>query len=385
MLKSKTARLILEDGNTFDGFSFGAERSVSGEVVFSTAMTGYPESLTDPSYEGQILVLTYPLIGNYGIPDTKATDPETGLPLYMESEDIHVKGVVVTDYSFEYSHWNAIESLGQWLKEHNVPGIFGVDTRQVAKTIREKGVMPGKLMQEADFGTEDSMPFETPGSKNVVAEVSCATVKEYGPLNEAGKKDDAAHKRTVVMVDCGAKYNIIRSLLARKGTKVVQVPWDYDFTDMEYDGLMLTNGPGDPEQCGATVENIKKSMTKHPDRPIFGICLGNQLLSLAAGASTYKLKYGHRSHNQPAIEAGTNRAVITSQNHGYAVDGSQLDPQNWVPYYTNLNDDTIEGIRHVSKPYCSVQFHPEATSGPVDTSYLFDQFIERIDRYIKNK
>lgn len=384
MLKSNTAHLILEDGTQFDGFSFGAERSVSGEVVFSTAMSGYPESLTDPSYEGQILVMTYPLIGNYGVPDDKAINPETGLPLFVESDRVHIKGLVITDYSFEYSHWNAVKSLSDWLKENDVPGIFGVDTRQITKIIRERGVMLGKLVQGENFEqTAKNLEFHNPNKENLVAKVSCTEVTEYGPLNADHKKDDSSYKRTIVLIDCGAKNNIIRSLLDRPGTKVIRVPWDYDFTDMAYDGLMLTNGPGDPALCGAAIENIKKSMDKHPDRPIFGICLGNQLLSWAAGATTYKMKYGHRSHNQPALEVGTNHAVITSQNHGYAVDPSNLDPKEWVPYYTNLNDGTIEGIKHVSKPFCSVQFHPEATSGPVDTSFLFDQFIERVDQYKK--
>lgn len=384
MLKSNTAHLILEDGTQFDGFSFGAERSVSGEVVFSTAMSGYPESLTDPSYEGQILVMTYPLIGNYGVPDDKAVNPETGLPMFVESDRVHIKGLVITDYSFEYSHWNAVKSLSDWLKENDVPGIFGVDTRQITKIIRERGVMLGKLVQGENFEeTAQNLEFHNPNKENLVAKVSCTEVTEYGPLNAEHKKDDSSYKRTIVLIDCGAKNNIIRSLLDRPGTKVIRVPWDYDFTDMAYDGLMLTNGPGDPALCGAAIENIKKSMEKHPDRPIFGICLGNQLLSWAAGATTYKMKYGHRSHNQPALEVGTNHAVITSQNHGYAVDPSNLDPNEWVPYYTNLNDGTIEGIKHVSKPFCSVQFHPEATSGPVDTSFLFDQFIERVDQYKK--
>lgn len=372
MLKSKTARLILEDGTQFDGFSFGAEKSVSGEVVFSTAMTGYPESLTDPSYSGQILVITYPLIGNYGVPDDKKADPLTGLPLHAESDKIHIKGLVISDYSFQYSHWNAVKSLSEWLQEQGVPGIFGVDTREITKIIRERGVMLGKLLTaETDYDkAAASMEFVNPNKENLVAKVSCTEVHKYGP--------DTA-KRKIVLVDCGAKFNIIRSLIKRDA-QVIRVPWDYDFSTLDYDGLMLSNGPGDPELCGATIANIKKSMEVHPERPIFGICLGNQLLSWAAGAKTYKLKYGHRSHNQPALEVGTNNAVITSQNHGYAVDPAGLE-SGWEPYFINLNDNTIEGIKHASKPYCSVQFHPEATSGPVDTSYLFDQFMDKIDQY----
>lgn len=369
MLNSKTARLILEDGTQFDGFSFGAEQSVSGEVVFSTAMTGYPESLTDPSYSGQILVITYPLIGNYGVPDTTAVDPATGLPKFFESDRVHIKGLVISDYSFQYSHWNAVKSLSDWLRENGVPGIFGVDTRQITKIIRERGVMLGKLNVE---GQPEATEFHNPNKENLVEKVSCRDIITY---------THPAAKRTIVLVDCGCKYNIIRCLYNREAT-VVRVPWDYDFSTLDYDGVMLSNGPGDPALCGVTIANIKKAMETKPNRPIFGICLGNQLLSWAAGATTYKLKYGHRSHNQPALEVGTNRAVITSQNHGYAVDPAGLG-EGWEPYFINLNDNTIEGIKHRSLPFFSVQFHPEAASGPVDTEYLFDQFIDLIDQYKK--
>lgn len=355
----KIANLTLENGSTFQGFSFGARQSVSGEIVFNTAMTGYVESLTDPSYSGQILVITYPLIGNYGVPSSE-TDPLTGIMKFFESEKIHIKGLVISDYAFEYSHWNAVKSLDEWLKEHNVPGIYGVDTRAITKLIREKGVMLGKLVPE---GTDEPLKFHDQNSENLVAYVSTDKIESYG---------DGEHK--VVLVDCGCKNNIIRCLLKRD-TTVIRVPWDYDFTQIDYDGVMLSNGPGDPQMCVATVENIKKAM--NIGKPIFGICLGNQLLSIAAGAKTYKLKYGHRSHNQPALEVDTNRAVITSQNHGFAVDNDTLSSE-WKPYFINLNDNTSEGIHHKSKPFFSVQFHPEATGGPVDTEFLFDKFIENI-------
>lgn len=361
MSDKKSARLILEDGTVFKGFSFGAETSVSGEVVFNTAMTGYPESLTDPSYRGQILVITYPLVGNYGVP---ATTFENGLLKYFESDRIHVKGLVISDYSWEYSHWNAVESLAEWLRANDVPGIYGVDTRQITKIIREKGVMLGKLTVE---GTPAPKAFVDPNLTNLVAEVSTRQVETYGdgPLK-------------IVLVDCGCKYNIIRSLIAR-GATVTRVPWDYDFTTLDYDGVMLSNGPGDPQQCGITIAHIKKAMEL--GKPIFGICLGNQLLSIAAGGTTFKLKYGHRSHNQPALMVGTDRAVITSQNHGYAVNTDTLE-SDWEPYFINLNDGTSEGIRHKSKPFFSVQFHPEASSGPVDTEFLFDDFIRAIENHL---
>lgn len=357
----KSACLALENGETFKGYSFGAAQAVSGEIVFNTAMTGYTESLTDPSYSGQILVITYPLIGNYGIPSDEK-DSATGLPNFFESDKIHIKGLIISDYSFEHSHWNAVKSLDAWLKEYDIPGIYGVDTREITKIIREKGVMLGKVTPE---GCETPAEFHDQNSENLVAKVSTDKVETYG---------DGSRK--IVLVDCGCKNNIIRCLLKRDAT-VTRVPWDYDFTTLDYDGVMLSNGPGDPQMCGATVENIKKAM--QIGKPIFGICLGNQLLSMAAGATTYKLKYGHRSHNQPALEVGTARAVITSQNHGFAVDTASLN-QDWEPYFINLNDNTSEGIRHKSKPFFSVQFHPEATGGPVDTEYLFDNFVENIDR-----
>lgn len=357
MIMTKKTSLVLENGNIFDGYAFGAEKSTAGEVVFNTAMTGYPESLTDPSYKGQILVLTYPLVGNYGVPhQTKEDD----MLAFFESHKIHIKGLVLSDYSFEYSHWNAIESLSEWLKENDIPGVYGIDTRAITKIIRENGVMLGCMHHEVD---SEAPAFEDPNKSNLVAEVSCREVETYG---DGGT--------TVVLVDCGCKYNIIRCLLQR-GMKVVRVPWDYDFNRIPCDGIMLSNGPGDPSQCQTTIANICKAI--EGDKPIFGICLGNQLLSIAAGASTFKLKYGHRSHNQPVLEVGTNKALISSQNHGYAVDTTTLGAE-WEPYFINLNDGTSEGIRHKSKPFFSVQFHPEASSGPVDSEFLFDNFIENI-------
>ena len=356
MQNLKKAQLVLEDGTIFEGTSFGYEQSVSGEVVFYTAMTGYPESLTDPSYKGQILVPTYPMIGNYGVPvDTRQDD----LPAFFESDKIHCTALIISDYSFEYSHWNSQKSLGQWLKDQKVPGLFGIDTRALTKKLREHGAMLGKIV----FAGQD-VGFYDPNKENIVAQVSTSEVKEYG----SGKYE-------VVLVDCGVKYNIIRCLLKR-GVKVKRVPWDYDFASEECDGIFLSNGPGDPAQCEKTIENIRKVLDKNI--PIMGICLGNQLMARAAGAETYKLKYGHRSHNQPVVEPGKNRCYITSQNHGFAIDDKTL-PADWEPLFVNVNDGTNEGIRHKSKPFFSAQFHPEASSGPVDTEYLFDEFIKNIE------
>ena len=353
---NKRARLILEDGAVFQGFSFGGNASVSGEVVFNTAMGGYPESLTDPSYNGQILVLTFPMLGNYGIPSM--APEEGGLSRFLESPKIHIRALVVTDYTHGYSHYNAAISLGEWLKEYNIPAVYGVDTRQITKIIRVRGAMSGKIVVE---GCREPETFDKPLLRNLVKEVSCQETKIYGN-----------GKIKIVLVDCGCKHNIIRCLVER-GAKVISVPWDYDFTTIDYDGLFISNGPGDPLMCQTTVANIRKGIAI--GKPIFGICLGNQLLSLAAGAKTYKMTYGHRSHNQPVIEVGTNRAVITSQNHGYAVDTATLGKE-WEPAYINLNDGTNEGIRHKSKPFFSVQFHPEAAGGPTDTEYLFDKFLD---------
>jgi carbamoyl-phosphate synthase small subunit len=361
MKKTDHIKLILEDGISFSGFTFGFARSVSGEVVFNTAMTGYPESLTDPSYKGQILVLTYPIIGNYGVPDYVREDD---MLKYFESYALHITGLVISDYTEEYSHWNSKKSLGDWLKEYKIPGIYGIDTRALTKILREKGTMLGKIIFR-----DENVEFYDPNKDNLVKKVSIGEKKVYGK-----------GKHRILLVDCGVKYNIIRNLLKRN-TTVTLVPWDYDFTKEEYDGLFISNGPGDPKECKDTIRHLRQALAS--DIPIYGICLGNQLLALAAGADTYKLKYGHRSHNQPVLLKDSNKAYITSQNHGFAINSETL-PSDWEPLFTNLNDNTNEGMRHISKPFFSTQFHPEASSGPTDTEFLFDQFIEMIEKYKKS-
>ena len=356
----KKAMLRLSDGTTFEGYSFGADVSVSGEVVFNTAMVGYPESLTDPSYAGQLMTLTFPLVGNYGVPEL--TFRSDGLATYMESERIYARAIICCEYSGKFSHWNAHETLAQWLKREGVPGITGVDTRALAMLLREHGVMMGSIEIEGCEHAEQSRYEDV----NFVAQVSCKEVMRY---NVGGAKK-------VVLVDCGVKHNIIRCLIDR-GLEVVRVPWDYEFGQIDADGLFLSNGPGNPENCMPLVHHIRNYM--QTGKPIFGICMGNQLLGKAAGAAIYKLPYGHRSHNQPVRLVGENRCFITSQNHGYALDADTL-PEGWMPLFENMNDGSNEGIRHVSKPWFSVQFHPEACSGPVDTEFLFDDFVKLLNQ-----
>ena len=349
-------------------------------------MVGYPESLTDPSYEGQILCVSYPIVGNYGIP--AMTRDEWGVCIGFESEKIHVKGLVISDYSGKFSHYDAVKSLGQWLREEKVPAICGIDTRHLTQILRDNGTLAASIVSTSSGEVPSptaSLRFAPPISDgslplsrgwrrscegtspeetgNLAAIVSCKEQILYGK-----------GARRVVLVDCGVKHQILHCLLSR-GIEVLRVPWDTDVNDIDADGIMISNGPGDPSACIPAIESVRKAMKG--SRPIFGICLGNQIMSIAAGASTYKMKYGHRSHNQPVRMCGTDRCFITSQNHGYAVDTATLN-EDWEPWFVNLNDGTSEGIRHRSKPFFSAQFHPEASSGPTDTEFLFDEFISAL-------
>lgn len=354
-----TATLILKDGTRFTGESFGADIASAGEVVFNTGMMGYPESFSDPSYTGQIITLTYPLVGNYGVgADGKDKD---GIEKRFESGKVRIKGLIVSEYSENYSHWDAKKSLGKWLKENNIPAISGIDTRALTQKIREHGTILGKIIHEKS----KDIAFYNPDLDNLVAQASIKKPKTY----KKGKK-------TIICIDCGMKNNIIRNFLSRDIT-VIRVPWNYDFiaTKLKFDGIFMSNGPGDPAMLTALHEIIKKAFALK--KPIFGICLGTQIMALASGAKTYKLKFGHRSQNQPCIDEETGRCYITSQNHGFAIDEKTLKP-GWKVWLRNANDKTVEGIKHKTLPFFSCQFHPESTPGPTDTVHFFDQFVEML-------
>ena len=347
------------------GYSFGALKPMAGETVFTTGMVGYPEALTDPSFAGQILVLTAAMIGNYGVPpDTK---DEYGLPLYFESDKIHVSGLIVADYSEIFSHWNAVKSLGQWLTEQGIPALYGIDTRRVTKKLREKGSVLGKI----EFEGMSTIPFMDPNTRNLVADVSRKDVRTYG---------EGCSPR-IIAYDCGIKLNIIRFFVTQQKVCLIVVPFDYNLATnpsrIQYDGIFISNGPGDPMMCAATIESLKYALVQEPPKPIFGICLGNQLLALACGAKTYKMKYGNRGMNQPCIDMRSTKCYITAQNHGYAVDATSLPP-DWKTLFLNANDLSNEGIVHTSKPFFSCQFHPEACGGPTDTGHLFANFVDMV-------
>jgi len=348
--------LELEDGSRFEGHIFGSEKNSDGEVVFNTGMVGYVESLTDPSYRGQILAFTYPLIGNYGVPDfQKGNDG-------FESDEIQVRGVVVANYIEAYSHYEAETSLGDWLKSQGIVGITDIDTRRLTKILREKGTMLGRIVLDDDL---EKFNVADPNATHLVAEVSTNE-----PIKHEGQ-DKGAH---VVVVDCGVKRSIVNELVSR-GCTVTVIPHDGNFHSIDCDGIMLSNGPGDPEMCQTAIKNLKTVLERDRPIPVAGICLGSQLMALAAGGTTFKLPYGHRSQNQPCREVGTEKCVITSQNHGYAVDKDSM-PEGWEVWYENLNDGTVEGIRHSTRPFFAVQFHPEASPGPTDSVAFFDRFVE---------
>ena len=342
-------KLILSDGTTYEGKSFGASLSHSGEVVFATGMTGYPQAFTDPSFAGQLLIMTYPIIGNYGVPTSDL----------WESDKLQINGLIVSDYIDTPSHFQSKMTLSSWLKKAKVPALEIKDTRALTQHLRAKGVMLGKIIIDKDI------PQYDPNEINLVAQVSTKKIIKEGK----GEK-------TIVIIDCGAKRNISRCFLKR-GVKTITVPWDYNPFEnkLNFDALFISNGPGDPKMADKTIQTIKKALAKK--MPTLGICLGNQLLALAAGGDTYKLKYGHRSQNQPCLLYESDRCYITTQNHGFAI---KKVPEDFDPWFINANDKTIEGIKHKKYPFMSVQFHPEAMPGPMDTEWIFDYFLERVKK-----
>ena len=362
-VRTMPAKLLLDDGTEMQGCGFGAAKPVRGEVVFNTAMAGYVETLTDPSYCGQILVLTYPLIGNYGVPSRRTGS----MDLPYESKRIQVQALVVQNYVDGYSHHAASRSLHDWLVEEGVPGLTGVDTRALTRRLRERGTMQG-LLYPASLSADQAR--ECSSAVDMREEVF-RRVAPLEPIRYEGGK------LTILLVDAGAKDNIVRSLLSR-GASVIRAPWHADLAILaaHADGILIGNGPGDPKDLVSLVEQIRALLGNYR-KPIFGVCLGNQILALAAGGDTYKLPYGHRGVNQPVQDLLSRRCYITSQNHGYAVRDDSL-PKDWEPWFVNINDGTNEGIRSRHHPYFSVQFHPEASPGPQDTGFLFDDFMRLV-------
>ncbi len=370
--KSKKAVLVLEDGTFFLGKGFGASKETSGEVVFSTSMVGYPEALTDPSYKGQVLTLTYPLVGNYGVPPY---DINFGVPLYFESDHIQVQGLVIHELCHNPYHWASTRTLDKWLSDEGIPGIYGVDTRRLTKKLRAHGVMLG-ILQVYEAGEEPSLDQLLTDAKSIPDPNLTDLVRQVSVKEPVHYKVDGKH--TVVLIDCGVKYGIIRNLLKR-GISVVRVPYDFSAKEvLEYkpSGVFLSNGPGDPKTCVKTIDCIRKLVD---EVPLMGICLGAQILTLAMGGDTYKLKYGHRSQNQPALDLKTNRCYITTQNHGYAIANESIKKTPLDAWFLNPNDKTVEGVKHKTKPVFAVQWHPEASPGPYDTEFLFDTFAKMLE------
>ena len=366
------AKLMLEDGSIFDGIGFGYPSKIAGEVVFNTGMVGYTETLTDPSYRGQILCMTYPLVGNYGVPSFDVKD-EYGLPKFFESDKIQVKALLIHDLSDIASHWSCTRTLDQWLYEEKIPGIYGIDTRELTKKLRVHGVMMGAVVVSKDEIDYSRLKKVLSGAKyeglNFMPEVSTDKPQEYG------EKD----KECIVVLDTGLKYSIIRNIM-RTGYRVVRLPWDVTYDEIKScnpKGVVISNGPGDPKVCTPTIKTAAKLIKE--STPTLGICLGNQILALAGGADTYKLKFGHRGQNKPCVDLRSNMAYVTSQNHGYGIDPKTLAGTGFRVWFSNADDKTVEGIEHSSRPVIAVQFHPEASPGPYDCMFVFDRFKQLID------
>jgi len=372
--------LILEDGLVVEGCGFGYPTTRVGELVFTTGMVGYPEALTDPSFRGQILVLTHPLIGNYGVPSSNIL--EYGIPKFFESERIQVEALVVA-YDTSPSHWTSIMSLHEWLSREGVPGLSGIDTRMLVRRIRERGVM---MAIAAVYDERDDVNVD-----ELVTKLSSSTRYDYRDLvSEVSPKNIIFHEPTeyshsiptIIVVDCGIKYGILRELL-RRGFRVIRIPCYEDPVKYLYEfkasGIVISNGPGNPL--------LLKDVIRHAAGvieygiPTLGICLGHQVLALAAGANVFKLKYGHRGHNKPCLDVERGKCFVTSQNHGYAIDRDSLSNTQFKLWFVNVDDKTTEGLRHTSKPIITTQFHPEASPGPLDSVWVFNLFKRLVERY----
>jgi len=365
------AKLILEDGTVFEGTGFGYPTKIAGEVVFNTGMVGYTETLTDPSYRGQILCLTYPLVGNYGVPSYDIKD-EFGLPKFFESERIQIKGLLVHDLSDVASHWSCTKTLDKWLYDEKVPGIYNIDTRELTKKLREHGVMMGAIVVSENAVDESLMKKVLVSARyeglNFMPEVSTNETQEYGDKN----------KDCIIVIDTGLKYSILRNIM-RTGYRIVRLPWDATYKQMmSYapKGVVISNGPGDPKACLSTIKTASTLIST--STPTLGICLGNQILALACGADTYKLRFGHRGQNKPCVDLHNRQVYMTSQNHGYGIEPKSLDKTGFRVWFSNADDKTVEGIEHRSKPIIAVQFHPEASPGPYDCMFVFERFKEII-------
>jgi carbamoyl-phosphate synthase small subunit len=372
------AKLVLEDGSVFDGVGFGYPSEIAGEVVFNTGMVGYTETLTDPSYRGQILCMTYPLVGNYGVPSFDVKD-EYGLPKFFESEKIQVKALLIHDLSDIASHWSCEKTLDQWLYQEKIPGICGIDTRELTKKLRVRGVMMGAVVvSESPIDDSQAKQVLTRAKYeglNFMPEVSTSEPQEYGDKS----------KDCMIVLDTGVKYSIIRNIM-RTGYRVVRLPWDATYEQVvSYDpkGVVISNGPGDPKVCTSTIKTATKLIKT--STPTLGICLGNQILALAGGADTYKLKFGHRGQNKPCVDMRNSQVYVTSQNHGYGIDPKSLGKTGFKIWFENADDDTVEGIEHKSKPIIAVQFHPEASPGPYDCMFVFDRFKQIITEGMESR
>ncbi|KAH9485034.1 Carbamoyl-phosphate synthase arginine-specific small chain [Psilocybe cubensis] len=370
------ATLHLKSGQSFHGKSFGAPRSIYGETVFSTSITSYTESMTDPSYRGQILVFTTPMIGNYGVPHNVAPYDSQDVGVILESKKIEAAAVVVSDVAEKFSHYKAVESLADWCKRHNVPAITGVDTRAITRLLRDQGTTLGRLAVGDDAALPSPQPEEywDPSKENLVDQVSTKVPYELNPTGSI----------KIAVLDFGAKANILRALV-RRDAAITVLPWNYDFNSIrdQYDGLFLTNGPGDPGHCMEAALKLRRTLQEW-NKPVFGICMGHQIIGMAAGLDAYRMTFGNRGHNQPvlalasagSIKAG--RVYVTSQNHQYALKLQDPFPQGWEPFFINCNDSSVEGIKSTTesgKKVWGVQFHPESAGGPLDTIEMFTDFV----------